>query len=83
MYKIRIIAQAQKDLDVFHGKTFDKIKKKILELSHNPRCFGAIKLTEEQGYRIRIGDYRILYRIDDKLKEIIIYRIKHRKEVCR
>ncbi len=83
MHRLKVISQAQKDLDAFHGKAFDKIKKKILILSANPRPFGAIKLTQEEGYRLRIGDYRILYRIDDKLKEVIIYRVKHRKEVYR
>lgn len=83
MYKLKVIAQAQKDLDSFQGKIFEKIKKRIVLLSGNPRPFGAIKLTQEEGYRIRIGDYRILYRIDDRLKEIIIYRVKHRKEAYR
>ena len=83
MYKLKIIAQAQKDLDGFHGKSFENIKKRILNLSNNPRPFGAIKLTQEEGYRIRVGDFRILYRIDDKQKEVIIYRIKHRKEAYR
>lgn len=83
MYKLKIIAQAQKDLDNLHGRAFEKIKKEILSLSSNPRPFGVIKLTQEEGYRIRIGDYRILYRINDSLKEIIIYRIKHRKEAYR
>ena len=80
MYRLKIIAQAQNDLDTFRVKVFEKIKKKILSLSSNPRPFGAIKLTQEEGYRIRVGDYRILYRINDGSKEVIIYRVKHRKE---
>jgi mRNA interferase RelE/StbE len=83
MYKLKVIAQAQKDIDAFCGKTFEKIKEKIESPSNNPRPFGAIKLTQHDGYRIRMGDYRILYRIDERLKEVIIYRVKHRKEVYR
>ena len=83
MYRVKVIAQAQKDLDAFHGKAFDNIKKKILSLSANPRPFGAIKITQEEGYRLRVGDYRILYRIDDKFKGVVIYRVKHRKEAYR
>lgn len=83
MYRLKVITPAQKDLDTFQGKAFELIKKKILSLSSNPRPFGAIKLTQEEGYRIRAGDYRILYRIDDKEKEVIIYRVKHRKEAYR
>lgn len=80
MYNLKILPQAQKDLDHIHGKIFDKIKDNIIRLADNPRPYGAIKLTKEEGYRIRIGDYRAIYRIDDKSKEVFIYRIKHRKE---
>lgn len=83
MYKLKVIDRAQKDLDAFHGETFEKIRKTISGLSGNPRPFGAIKLTQDEGYRVRIGDYRILFRINDALKEVIIYRIKHRKDAYR
>ena len=83
MYKLKILPQAQRDVDQLHGKVFNSIKDKILQLSGTPRLYGAIKLTNEEGYRIRVGDYRVLYRIDDRLKEVFIYRIKHRKEVYR
>lgn len=83
MYRLKILPQAQKDLDQFHGKIFNNIKEEILNLAHNPRPHGTLKLTNEEGYWIRIGDYRVLYRIDDKTKEVFIYRIKHRKEAYR
>ena len=83
MYKLKIISQAQKDLNQLQGKIFYNIKSAILELAADPRPYGVTKLTNENGYRIRIGDYRALYRIDDKLKEVFIYRIKHRKEAYR
>ena len=80
MYKILLLLPAQKDLDKFRGKTFDILVKKITSLQENPRPHGCLKLTEEQGYRIRSGNYRIIYRIDDKKNEVFVYRIKHRKE---
>ena len=83
MYQLKILPAAQRDLDLFHGKVFEKIKKTVMILSNNPRPFGAIKLANEEGYRVRIGNYRVLYRVEDKTKEIFIYRIKHRKEVYR
>lgn len=82
-YVLKIISKAQKDLDDIHGKDFESIKQKILSLSSNPRPFGCKKLTIEEGYRIRAGRFRILYRIDDSTKEVIIYRVKHRKEAYR
>ena len=82
-YSLKIIPKAEKDLDALHGHDFDAVKKRILSLSDNPRPFGCKKLTADEGYRIRSGYFRILYRIDDHVKEIIIYRVKHRKEVYR
>lgn len=82
-YRIKIIAKAEKDLDAIEGRIFDALKKKILLLSVNPRPFGCKKLVSDEGYRIRSGDFRILYRIDDHSKEVIIYRVKHRKESYR
>ncbi len=80
MYKILILPQAQKNLDSFRGKIFNQIKNRILSLSKNPRPSGCLKLTAEEGYRLRSGNYRIIYRISDEKNVIYIYRIKHRKE---
>ena len=57
-----------------------QIRNKILILSQNPRPPGCLKLTAEEGYRVKTGDYRILYRIADREKIVHIYRIKHRRE---
>jgi len=80
VYKILLLPQAQKDLDEHRGKIFSLIIEKIIALKKNARPPGCLKLTAEEGYRIRSGNYRIIYRIDDKKKEVFIYRIKHRKE---
>ena len=80
MYKILLLPPAQKDLDEFKGKAFDNVVRKINSLQENPRPHGCLKLTTEKGYRIRSGNFRIIYRIDDKKKEIFVYRIKHRKK---
>jgi len=81
VYKIYLLPQAQKDLDAFKGKIFKQLENKIASLSKNPRPPGSVKLTAEEGYRLKSGNYRIIYRIEDKEKIIFIYRIKHRKEV--
>lgn len=44
---------------------------------------GAQKLAGEDSYRVRVGDYRIVYRIDDDAREILVARIKHRRDVYR
>ena len=80
MYKIFLLSQAQRDLDAFRGKIFKQLENKISSIRKNPRPPGSIKLTAEEGYRLKSGNYRIVYRIEDKEKIVYIYRIKHRKE---
>lgn len=83
MYKIYLLPQAQKDLDALRGKVFQQLKNKIAALGENPRPQGSIKLTAEEGYRLKSGNYRIIYRIEDKEKIVYVYRIKHRREAYR
>ena len=83
MYNIKIIPRAQKDLDKLQGKLFDDIKDKIYSLKDNPRPPGCEKLTDEEGYRVRVRNYRILYRINDKAKIVFIHRVRHRREAYR
>jgi mRNA interferase RelE/StbE len=52
-------------------------------LSDNPRHSGSKKLTAREGYRIRVGDYRVLYKIDDNAKVVTVYRVKARGDVYR
>lgn len=83
MYKVAVIPSALKDLDILEKKFFIQIKNKIDSLKSDPRPPNCLKLTAEEGYRLRSGDYRILYRIDDKNKIVYIYRVKHRRESYR
>ena len=83
MYQIRLIRQAEKDLDKLPHQIFNRLKDELIKLQQNPRPHGSEKLTQYEGYRVRVGDYRVLYRIDDAKKEVYIYRIKHRKEAYR
>lgn len=79
-YKIIIERKAEKDAGKIPFNIRATIDKAILDLTQNPRPRGCKKLTEKEGYRIRVGDYRILYIIDDKDKIIVIYRIKIRSK---
>ncbi|MFH0919025.1 MAG: type II toxin-antitoxin system RelE/ParE family toxin [Fibrobacterota bacterium] len=57
------------------------IRKSIDALELNPRPHGCKKLVASpDGHRVRIGDYRVLYTIDDRKSIVTIYRIRHRKD---
>jgi mRNA interferase RelE/StbE len=81
VYELFVLPPAQKDLDKLEVSAFDRILRKIRALAKDARPPGCLKLTGDDGYRVRSGDYRILYRIDDASKRIFIYRVKHRKDV--
>ncbi len=84
MYELlfaEIVAKQQKAIP---KKDLEKIKMLLLSLKENPRPFKCKKLVGgEQEYRIRYGDWRILYSIDDARKRVIVYGILNRKEAYR
>ncbi len=87
MYKLELSASAYKFLknSKIEGKLLSAIKQKILSLQDDPRPPGCIKLKSSitNYYRIRHGNFRIVYELDDKEKKVSIVAIGHRKEVYR
>jgi mRNA interferase RelE/StbE len=83
-YRVTMTATAVKErkrLDPTSRKRVDAALKSLLE---NPRPFGAKKLSGSQhDWRVRVGDYRILYEVDDEGRLITIWRIAHRREAYR
>ncbi len=82
-YKISIRKSAVKELGDIPKKDLQKVVKKILALSTNPRPQGSQKLSQKEQYRIRQGNYRIVYSVQDKELTIHIVKIGHRKEIYR
>ncbi len=67
-----------------HSPTFQRIIPQIRTLAQNPRPSGCRKLPGSKNHwRIRIGDHRVLYEIDEELKAVRILRVQHRREVYR
>ncbi len=81
-YEVIIPVPVQKQIDGLPSKEFDKIIIKISLLKQNPRYPGSIKLKGfKNEYRIRVGDYRIRYQIDDKQKYVILLHCGHRRDI--
>ena len=73
--------QVQKDLASIDRRYRDKIIQSIEQLAQEPYPQGSRKiLSTEMTYRIRVGDYRIIYMIDDKNRQITIQYVRHRKD---
>jgi mRNA interferase RelE/StbE len=84
LYKVEIKKSAFKELRSLNKKVIPNVWRHIKKLSKNPRPAGSVKLwSSKSNYRIRIGDYRVIYQIDDLPKTVTVYRIKHRKEAYR
>lgn len=83
MPEVWVLPSARRELEALEKAEFSRIRAKILTLASDPRPPGALKLTGEGGYRLRSGDYRILYRIDDTAGKVFVYRVKHRREAYR
>lgn len=79
MYNLIIRPKAEKFLNRILSDDFEKISKAILELAENPRPFGVENLVQNI-YRIRAGNYRIIYLIDEKNKAIEIGKVDRRRE---
>lgn len=81
--RLNLQRSAQKELDRLPQETAKRISDKILKLKENPYSTDNQKLAGGKGYRIRIGNYRVIYRIDKQNKVVHITKIAHRKEVYR
>jgi len=82
-YRITIKKSAAKELENLPRKTPGRIIKRIRSLAENPRPQGSQRLSARGLYRIRQGDYRIVYTVDDKNRMVDIIKIGHRREIYR
>ena len=84
MYELAIKKSARKELDDLPDQEFLKIDKAIFSLRDNPVPYPqSKKLKGDDRCRLRVGDYRVLYKVDESRKIITIYRVRHRRDVYR
>lgn len=83
MYKIELRRRTQRALDKLPKDDFNTVVGAVKALANSPRPKGVEKIKTAGLWRIRQGDYRIVYNIDDGQKIITILRIGHRREIYR
>lgn len=80
-YKVVLSKKVEKQLDKLSDKIVNPILESIDSLAKNPRPSGCKKLKSREGYRIRVGDYRVIYEIIDKELIVDVIAIGNRKDV--
>ena len=83
-YRIEVTPAAQRDLKALPRDVLKRVDAKILALADNPRPFGSRLLRgQERLFRVRVGDYRIVYQIEDDRLVILVVRVRHRGKAYR
>jgi addiction module toxin, relE/stbE family len=80
-YTILIGKKAEKFLETLSEPYYSNIVQALDLLTENPRPIGCKKLTNDDKYRVRVGNYRILYEIHEDIITIEVVTIAHRKDV--
>lgn len=82
-YKVEIKRSAVKEIERLPRKDIKAVLERIESLSENPRPHDCKKLSAQERYRVRCGDYRILYSIEDDILIVLVVKVGHRKDVYR
>jgi mRNA interferase RelE/StbE len=82
MYRVLLERTAEKDLSRLSSEIHDRVIAAIQALANNPRPPGCRKLAgSKHDWRIRVGDYRVVYEIADAIRVVRVNRVRHRREV--
>jgi mRNA interferase RelE/StbE len=82
MYQVTVARTARKELEALPAKIQDRVLRAIEKLRDIPRPAGCKKLKgADDLFRIRVGDYRIIYEVHDEEVRVLIIRVRHRKDV--
>jgi mRNA interferase RelE/StbE len=82
-YTVYLKRSAEKELESLPAKVHDKVIETLLSLKDDPFPRNAKKLHSREGVRIRVGNYRVLYTVDDAEKKIEVVSVADRKKVYR
>jgi mRNA interferase RelE/StbE len=82
-YRLSILPRAQRELERLQPATYERVRDAIRALGEVPRPPSCRKLSGRPGWRIRVGDYRVIYEIDDSAEEVTVLDIGHRRDIYR
>ena len=83
-YRVEVVRSAYRDLDKLNPQVGNRIIVAIRSLALEPRPRQCTKLSgSESSYRLRVGDYRVLFEVDDNEKLVTVFAVGHRREIYR
>ncbi|MCH7640257.1 MAG: type II toxin-antitoxin system RelE/ParE family toxin [Bacteroidetes bacterium] len=82
-YRVEILRRAEKSLRKLPRHEFERVRDAIRALGDDPRPVGCKKLVGRDGWRIRVGRYRVIYEIEDTIRIVLILDVGHRREAYR
>ncbi|MGI4790822.1 MAG: type II toxin-antitoxin system RelE family toxin [Janthinobacterium lividum] len=82
-YVLVILRRAQKELEDLQNADYERVRDAIAGLAEDPRPPGCIKLTGREGWRIRIGNYRVIYDINDSQLVVTVVQVDNRRDIYR
>ena len=82
-YRVFFRESVRKDIEALPARDVQAIMDRIAVLSEDPRGPGCIKLSAQERYRVRQGNYRIIYSIQDKELTVWVVKVGHRRDVYR
>ena len=82
-YQVNLPKTVQKQLNLLPQELKQRILKAIIQLQEDPRPVNSLQMKGGHGHRLRVGDYRVLYDIDDSAQIVNLRRIGHRREIYR
>ncbi len=82
-FNVRLTTTARKDLSRLSDPVVKRVVALLRDLSVDPFSRQSSKLSARDEYRVRVGDYRIVYAVDKRNKVVVVYRVRHRREVYR
>ncbi len=82
-YRVDLQRSAERDLERLARPLLERVCGRLSRLADDPRPLDARKLIGLEGYRLRVGDHRIVSEIDDRARLVIVVRVRHRRDVYR
>ncbi|MBI4671771.1 MAG: type II toxin-antitoxin system RelE/ParE family toxin [Chloroflexi bacterium] len=82
-YQVLILPPARKDFEKLPKHDQARVREALAAFPQSPRPPGCLKLKNSPYWRVRVGDWRIIYRIDDAARTVTVARIRHRREAYR